>query len=167
MGHNKCQMEEYYYFMFYFRITKRQQELLIKIFKNNEIDFKYSFYFEYFTLESQYDVEKCFNCILDYFVRNGLLQNDEPSEYGIEIENMNQVINHQLVLNNSENEFAKKHKSIYLNAKTIFLNCKGDIYNLDNETKRIYNKYNIPSWLEENWLNGIKNTLLEEKFKNK
>lgn len=76
------------------------------------------------------------------------------------------MINHQLVLNNSENEFAKKHKSIYLNAKTIFLNCNGNIYNLDDETKRIYRKYNIPNWLEENWLNGIKNTLLEEKFKN-
>ena len=36
------------------------------------------------------------------------MQNDEPSEYGIEIENLNQIINHQLVLNNSENEFAKK-----------------------------------------------------------
>ena len=35
-------------------------------------------------------------------------------EYGIEIENMNQIINHQLVLNNSENIFAKKYKTIYV-----------------------------------------------------
>lgn len=153
--------------MFYFRFTKQQQKLLIDIFKNSEIDFKYSFYFEYFALESQHDIEKCFNCILDYFVRNGLLQNDEPSEYGIEIENVNQIINHQLVLNNSENEFAKKHKIIYLNAKTIFLGCNGNVDNLDDETKRKYNKYNIPSWLEENWLNSINNSQLEEKIKNK
>lgn len=152
--------------MFYFRITKRQQELLTEIFKNSKIDFKYSFYLEYFILENHSDIEKCFNCLLDYFVSNGLMQNDEPSEYGLEIENINQIINHQLVLNNSENEFAKKHKSIYLNAKTIFLNCNGSIDNLDNETKRTYNKYNIPSWLEENWLNSIKNMQLKEKFKN-
>lgn len=152
--------------MFYFRITKRQQELLIEILKNSEIDFKYSFYFEYFALESQLDIEKCFNCILDYFVRNGLLQNDEPSEYGIEIENINQIINHQLVLNNSENEFAKKHKTIYSNAKMIFLSCNGSIDSLDDKTRKVYNKYNIPSWLEENWLNSINNTQLEEKLKN-
>lgn len=153
--------------MFYFRFTKQQQELLTKIFESGEIDFKYSFYLEYFILENHSDIEKCFNCLLDYFVSNGLMQNDEPSEYGLEIENINQIINHQLVLNNSENEFAKKHKSIYLNAKTIFLNCNGSIDNLDNETKITYNKYNIPSWLEENWLNSIKNMQLKEKFKNK
>lgn len=151
--------------MFYFRLTKQQQELLKVIFRSNEMDFKYSFNFEYFILENHSDIEKCFNYLLDYFISNGLMKNDEPSEYGLEIENINEIINHQLVLNNSENEFAKKHKSIYLNAKTIFLNCNGNIDNLDDETKRIYNKYNIPSWLEENWINGIKNTLLEEKFK--
>lgn len=134
--------------MFYFRVTKRQQELLIDIFKNNDITFKYSFCCDYFILENHSDIEKCFNYLLDYFVSNGLLQNGEPSEYGLEIENINQIINHQLVLNNSENLFSKKHKSIYLKAKTIFLNCIGSIDNLDDETKRTYNKYNIPSWLE-------------------
>ena len=151
--------------MFYFRFTKQQQELLIDIFKSSEINFKYSFYFDYFILENNSDIEKCFNYLLDYFVSNGLMQNDEPSEYGLEIENINQTINHQLVLNNSENEFAKKYKSIYLDAKTIFFNCNGNIDNLDYEIKRTYNKYNIPSWLEENWLNSIKNMQLEEKFK--
>lgn len=151
--------------MFYFRFTKQQQELLIDIFKSSEIDFKYSFYFDYFVLENNSDIEKCFNYLLDYFVSNGLMQNDEPSEYGLEIENINQIINHQLVLNNSENEFAKKYKSIYLDAKKIFFNCNGNIDNLDYEIKRTYNKYNIPSWLEENWLNSIKNMQLEEKFK--
>ncbi len=143
--------------MFYFRITKRQQELLIEILENSDIDFKYSFYFEYFVLESESDIEKCFHYLLDYFVSNGLMQNDEPSEYGIEIENINQIINHQLVLNNSENEFAKKYATIYLDAKTIFLNCDGNIDDLDVETKKIYKKYNIPNWLEENWLNKINN----------
>ena len=151
--------------MFYFRLTKQQQELLIDIFKSSEINFKYSFYFDYFILENNSDIEKCFNYLLDYFVSNGLMQNDEPSEYGLEIENINQTINHQLVLNNSENEFAKKFKSIYLDAKTIFFNCNGNIDNLDYKIKRTYNKYNIPSWLEENWLNSIKNMQLEEKFK--
>lgn len=151
--------------MFYFRITKRQQELLIKVFKNNEIDFKYSFYFDYFVLESQSDIEKCFDYLLDYFVNNGLMQNDEPSEYGIEIENINQIINHQLVLNNSEKEFEKKYTTIYLDAKIIFFNCDGNIDDLDIEIKKIYKKYNIPNWLEENWLNKI-NNLKIEKSKN-
>jgi hypothetical protein len=151
--------------MFYFRITKRQQELLIEVFKNNEIDFKYSFYFDYFVLESQSDIEKCFDYLLDYFVNNGLMQNDEPSEYGIEIENINQIINHQLVLNNSEKEFEKKYTTIYLDAKIIFFNCDGNIDDLDVEIKKIYKKYNIPNWLEENWLNKI-NNLKIEKSKN-
>lgn len=151
--------------MFYFRITKRQQELLIEVFKNNEIDFKYSFYFDYFVLESQSDIEKCFDYLLDYFVNNGLMQNDEPSEYGIEIENINQIINHQLVLNNSEKEFEKKYATIYLDAKIIFFNCYGNIDDLDVEIKKIYRKYNIPNWLEENWLNRI-NNLKIEKSKN-
>lgn len=151
--------------MFYFRITKRQQELLIEVFKNNEIDFKYSFYFDYFVLESQSDIEKCFDYLLDYFVNNGLMKNDEPSEYGIEIENINQIINHQLVLNNSEKEFEKKYTTIYLDAKIIFFNCDGNIDDLDVEIKKIYKKYNIPNWLEENWLNKI-NNLKIEKSKN-
>lgn len=153
--------------MYYFRINKKQQELLIEIFKNAKIDFKYSFYFEYFALESNLDIDKCFNCILDYYVSNGLLPNDEPSEHGMEIENLNQIINHQLVLNNSENEFAKKNKTIYLDAKTIFLNCNGKIDNLDDKTKKTYNIYHIPSWLEENWLNVIKNKQIEKKLKDK
>ena len=151
--------------MFYFRITKRQQELLIEVFKNNEIDIQYSFYFDYFVLESQSDIEKCFDYLLDYFVNNGLMQNDEPSEYGIEIENINQIINHQLVLNNSEKEFEKKYTTIYLDAKIIFFNCDGNIDDLDVEIKKIYKKYNIPNWLEENWLNKI-NNLKIEKSKN-
>lgn len=151
--------------MFYFRITKRQQELLIEVFKNNGIDFKYSFYFDYFVLESQSDIEKCFDYLLDYFVNNGLMQNDEPSEYGIEIENINQIINHQLVLNNSEKEFEKKYTTIYFDAKIIFFNCDGNIDDLDVEIKKTYKKYNIPNWLEENWLNKI-NNLKIEKSKN-
>ena len=153
--------------MFYFKITKRQRELLIEILKNSKKDFKYSFYCEYFVLESHEDIEKSFNYVLDYFVSNGLMQNDEPSEYGIEIENLNQIINHQLVLNNSENEFAKKHKAIYLNAKMIFFNCNGCIDDLDDKTKKTFSKYNIPSWLKENWLISIKNIQIEEKLKNK
>ena len=93
------------------------------------------------------------------------MQNDEPSEYGIEIENINQIINHQLVLNNSEKEFEKKYTTIYLDAKIIFFNCDGNIDDLDVEIKKIYKKYNIPNWLEENWLNKI-NNLKIEKSKN-
>lgn len=151
--------------MFYFRVTKRQQELLKEILINSKITFKYSFDYEYFILESQTDIEKCFDYLLDYFVMNGLLQNDEPSEYGVEIENVNQIINHQLVLNNSENEYAKKHATIYLKAKKVFLNCNGNIDELDDETKKAYNKFNIPNWLEENWINNINNIQIEEKFK--
>lgn len=150
--------------MFYFRLTKRQQELLISIL-NNSTAFKYSFYCDYFILENQLDIEKCFHYILDYFVCNGLLQNDEPSDYGIEIENINQIINHQLVLNNSENEFAEKKTEVYLKAKTIFLKCNGNIDDLDDETKRIYKKLNIPTYLEENWLNYISNIKIEQKSK--
>ena len=38
MGYDKCRMEEYY-LMFYFRLTKQQQELLKEIFRNSEMDF--------------------------------------------------------------------------------------------------------------------------------
>lgn len=151
--------------MYYFRINKRQQQLLVEIFKKNKIDFRYYFCFEYFVLENDLDVNKCFNCILDYYVTNGLLPNDEPSKYGLEIEKLNQIINHQLVLNNSENEYAKKNKTIYLAARTIFLSCDGKIDNLDEKTKKIYDKYSIPNWLEENWLNFINNKKLAEKIR--
>lgn len=153
--------------MFYFRITNRQQKLLIEILKKNKTDIKYSFYCGFFILESHEDIEKCFDYLLDCFVNDGLLQNDEPNEYGFEIENINQIINHQLVLNNSEKEFEQKHQTIYLNAKTIFLNCNGCIDNLDDKTKTVYKKYNIPKWIEENWFAGISNTRIEEKLKHK
>lgn len=77
-----------------------------------------------------------------YFVSNGLMQNDESNKLGLEIENINEIINHRLVLNNGENEFLKKHKYIYLKEKTFFLNCNGKIDNLD-ETKILYKKYAI------------------------
>ena len=52
-----------------------------------------------------------------------------------------------------------------MSEQSNFLSCNGNIDKLDGETKRIYHKYNIPSLIEENWINGIKNMEIEEKQK--
>lgn len=72
--------------------NKRQQRLLDAILNNNWVFFKYSFNCDYFALDSQSDIEKCFDFLLDYFVSNGLKRNDEPSDFGIEIENINKIM---------------------------------------------------------------------------
>lgn len=152
--------------MYYFRFTKQQQKVLMEILKSDEITFKFSFSSNYFILENQLDIQNCFDYILDYFICNGLLKNDEPSRFGVEIENINQIINHQLVLNNSKNDFSKKQPTKYLQARALYFNCKGNIDNLDNENKKKYKKLNIPSWLEENWSIYINNKEIERKLKN-
>ena len=38
-----------------------------------------------------------FNCVLDTFLRIGLLENDEPNEIGLELEKLNKKINHEYV----------------------------------------------------------------------
>ena len=107
--------------MYYFRFTKQQQKVLMEILKSDEITFKFSFSSNYFILENQLDIQNCFDYILDYFICNGLLKNDEPSRFGVEIENINQIINHQLVLNNSENDFSKKTTNkIFASESIIF-----------------------------------------------
>lgn len=45
--------------------------------------------------ENKLDV--MFNCILDTFLKIGLQPNDEPNNIGIELENLNVRINHELV----------------------------------------------------------------------
>ena len=38
-----------------------------------------------------------FNCILDTFLKIGLLENDEPNKLGFELEKLNEKINHEYV----------------------------------------------------------------------
>ena len=38
-----------------------------------------------------------FNCILDTFLKIGLLENDEPNKLGLELEKLNERINHEYV----------------------------------------------------------------------
>lgn len=38
-----------------------------------------------------------FNCILDTFLKIGLLENDEPNKIGFELEKLNEKINHEYV----------------------------------------------------------------------
>jgi len=37
------------------------------------------------------------NCILDTFLKIGLLENDEPNKIGFELEKLNEKINHEYV----------------------------------------------------------------------
>ena len=46
-----------------------------------------------------------FNCVLDTFLREGLCDNDEPNELGIELEELNQKINHEYVKLNKRKKF--------------------------------------------------------------
>lgn len=43
-----------------------------------------------------------FNCILDVFLQIGLLDNYEPNDLGIELEKLNNKINHEYVIINSK-----------------------------------------------------------------
>lgn len=151
--------------MYYFRFTERQRELLKSILKDNKFCFKYLFIDNYFALENESDVESCFNVIIDYFIRECLQSNYEPTNLGIEVEEINKVINYQLVLNNSEKEYALKNNSKYLIAKSIYLSCNGNKDTLTKEKLDKYNKLRIPQWLEEKWEKDFKNTKLEQQFK--
>lgn len=45
-----------------------------------------------------------FNCVLDTFIKIGLLDNYEPNEIGFQLEELNKKINHELVKINSKKE---------------------------------------------------------------
>ena len=55
-----------------------------------------------------------FNCILDTFLKVGLLDNYEPNQLGYDLENLNEKINHEYVILNDiflqKNQFIKKKK---------------------------------------------------------
>ena len=86
-------------FMVRIRVISREIELLNLSYETMNIP-------KNFTLDSNHIVIKenelenldiMFNCILDTFLKIGLLDNDEPNKIGFELENLNQKINHEYV----------------------------------------------------------------------
>ena len=54
----------------------------------------------YETMNEENELENLdimFNCILDTFLKIGLLENDEPNKLGFELEKLNERINHEYV----------------------------------------------------------------------
>lgn len=43
------------------------------------------------------NLDVMFNCILDTFLKIGLLDNDEPNKIGYELETLNEKVNHEYV----------------------------------------------------------------------
>jgi hypothetical protein len=85
--------------MIIIRVSLREIELLNLSYETMNIP-------KNFTLKNNYIVIKenalenldiMFNCILDTFLKIGLLENDEPNKIGLELENLNQKINHEYV----------------------------------------------------------------------
>ena len=85
-------------------VTKREIDLLEMCYKNLNLNPNYLVDKHSIVIK---DDEKnnlyiMFNCILDVFLKIGLLGNDEPNEIGKELENLNNKVNHEYVIINSE-----------------------------------------------------------------
>lgn len=85
------------------RISAREIELLDLCYKTMAVPQNYSLVNEYIVIDNNelVNLDKMFNCILDTFLKIGLLKNDEPNEIGFELEKLNEKINYEYVkLNN-------------------------------------------------------------------
>lgn len=80
-------------------VVSREIELLNMSYKIMNVPKNYVIE-DYFIVIEDNELENLdimFNCILDTFLKVGLLSNDEPNELGFELENLNQKINHEYV----------------------------------------------------------------------
>lgn len=151
--------------MYFFRFTEQHRNLLEQILKDNKSYFKYAFINDYFVLESESDVEKCFDFLLDCFINNGLQSNDEPNSLGIEIEKINSVINHQFVLNNSEKDYIAKNPEKHFQGRQLYFYCGGNKSLLSEVEIKKYIKLKIPMWLEEKWNYDFANDKIEKNLR--
>lgn len=85
-------------------LTKREIDLLEMCYKVLNMPLNYSIQGQCVVIvenekEKLYDMV---NCVLDVFLKLGLLESSEPNELGFELEKLNEKINHEYVILNSK-----------------------------------------------------------------
>lgn len=81
------------------RVVLREIELLNLSYETMNIPKNYILDNDYIVIEQNEleNLDIMFNCILDTFLKIGLLENDEPNKLGFELEKLNEKINHEYV----------------------------------------------------------------------
>ena len=92
-------MEDDVGFMVKIRVVLREIELLNLSYETMNIPKNYILDNNYIVIEENEleNLDIMFNCILDTFLKIGLLENDEPNKLGLELEKLNERINHEYV----------------------------------------------------------------------
>ena len=92
-------MEDDVGFMVRIRVILREIELLNLSYETMNIPKNYILDNDYIVIEQNEleNLDIMFNCILDTFLKIGLLENDEPNKLGFELEKLNEKINHEYV----------------------------------------------------------------------
>ena len=92
-------MEDDVGFMVRIRVILREIELLNLSYETMNVPKNYILYNNYIVIEENEleNLDIMFNCILDTFLKIGLLENDEPNKLGFELEKLNERINHEYV----------------------------------------------------------------------
>ena len=86
-------------FMVKIRVVLREIELLNLSYETMNIPKNYILDNNCIVIEQNEleNLDIMFNCILDTFLKIGLLENDEPNELGFKLEKLNEKINHEYV----------------------------------------------------------------------
>ena len=81
------------------RVILREIELLNLSYETMNVPKNYILDNNYIVIEENEleNLDIMFNCILDTFLKIGLLENDEPNKLGFELEKLNERINHEYV----------------------------------------------------------------------
>ncbi len=92
-------MEDDVGFMVRIRVILREIELLNLSYETMNVPKNYILDNNYIVIEENEleNLDIMFNCILDTFLKIGLLENDEPNKLGLELEKLNERINHEYV----------------------------------------------------------------------
>ena len=92
-------MEDDVGFMVRIRVILREIELLNLSYETMNVPKNYILDNNCIVIEQNEleNLDIMFNCILDTFLKIGLLENDEPNKLGFELEKLNERINHEYV----------------------------------------------------------------------
>ena len=92
-------MEDDVSFMVRIRVVLREIELLNLSYETMNIPKNYILDNNCIVIKQNEleNLDIMFNCILDTFLKIGLLENDEPNKLGFELEKLNEKINHEYV----------------------------------------------------------------------
>ena len=92
-------MEDDVGFMVKIRVVLREIELLNLSYETMNIPKNYILDNNCIVIEQNEleNLDIMFNCILDTFLKIGLLENDEPNELGFKLEKLNEKINHEYI----------------------------------------------------------------------